>query len=776
MRLHLIYISLISLLISLLPESAFAAEPEDTAATMLEEVVVKAKRNKYSKKNNPAVELMQRIRKAAEASSPKQLPQYSYDKYDKQVLALNDFDPSRDKGFLAKHLNFIFEFIDTSEISGHPILPISINESSSRVLYRKEPKAEKEVVQGMRSQGLIQQLNDEGVQKFLRDVLREIDIYSNDIPLMQNRFVSPLSHIADNYYKFFLDTVDTPKGRMLELKFAPHNPESLGFNGYLYIPADAKEPYVQRLTMQTPRAINLNYVKSLYVVQEYELDSLGTRHKTRDDMTVEFEIIPGTQGLYARRQSFAENFSSAPLEPEDTKYLSQSGDKIIAEGAMNQPDLFWNDKRQSPIRPKEDAIKMLLAMLRQHRWFYWTEKTIHVLVSGYLPTGKDSKVDIGPVNTMISANTVEGLRLRLGGMTTASLSKHWFARAYGAYGFKDHRWKYGAELEYSFNRKKEHSREWPIRSLKLSHNYDLDMIGQHYLFTNADNVFLSWKRKESDKVTYRRLTRLDYTLELPGGFSLQAGLKMERQQPSHWLPFEDGYGNVFGHYNQSAASVQLRFAPGETYYQTRSNRIPINMDAPIFILSHEYGPKGLFGSDFCTNKTEFSAQKRFWFSTFGYTDILVKAAKIWSQVQYPALTWANANLSYTVQPESFALMNPMEFATDQFLSWDLTYWGNGVIFNRVPFIKLLRFREVFTFRGLYGSLTDKNNPALNNNLFRFPFDSFAKPMHGEPYMEVGVGIDNILTILRIDYVWRLTYRDTPNADKSGLRVSLHFQF
>lgn len=776
MRLHLIYISLISLFISLLPESAFAAEPEDTAATMLEEVVVKAKRNKYSKKNNPAVELMQRIRKAAEASSPKQLPQYSYDKYDKQVLALNDFDPSRDKGFLAKHLNFIFEFIDTSEISGHPILPISINESSSRVLYRKEPKAEKEVVQGMRSQGLIQQLNDEGVQKFLRDVLREIDIYSNDIPLMQNRFVSPLSHIADNYYKFFLDTVDTPKGRMLELKFAPHNPESLGFNGYLYIPADAKEPYVQRLTMQTPRAINLNYVKSLYVVQEYELDSLGTHHKTRDDMTVEFEIIPGTQGLYARRQSFAENFSSAPLEPEDTKYLSQSGDKIIAEGAMNQPDLFWNDKRQSPIRPKEDAIKMLLAMLRQHRWFYWTEKTIHVLVSGYLPTGKDSKVDIGPVNTMISANTVEGLRLRLGGMTTASLSKHWFARAYGAYGFKDHRWKYGAELEYSFNRKKEHSREWPIRSLKLSHNYDLDMIGQHYLFTNADNVFLSWKRKESDKVTYRRLTRLDYTLELPGGFSLQAGLKMERQQPSHWLPFEDGYGNVFGHYNQSAASVQLRFAPGETYYQTRSNRIPINMDAPIFILSHEYGPKGLFGSDFCTNKTEFSAQKRFWFSTFGYTDILVKAAKIWSQVQYPALTWANANLSYTVQPESFALMNPMEFATDQFLSWDLTYWGNGVIFNRVPFIKLLRFREVFTFRGLYGSLTDKNNPALNNNLFRFPFDSFAKPMHGEPYMEVGVGIDNILTILRIDYVWRLTYRDTPNADKSGLRVSLHFQF
>ena len=184
----------------------------------------------------------------------------------------------------------------------------------------------------------------------------------------------------------------------------------------------------------------------------------------------------------------------------------------------------------------------------------------------------------------------------------------------------------------------------------------------------------------------------------------------------------------------------------------------------------------MFGSKFTLNRTEFSVQKRFWFSAFGYTDIILKAGKVWSQVQYAALMWPNANLSYTIQPESYTLMNAMEFANDQYVSWDITYWANGALFNRIPLIKQLKLREVISFKGLYGSLSKKNNPNYNNNLYRFPFNSFSMPMGKDPYMEISVGIDNILTFLRIDYVWRLTYRNTPNIDKSGLRVQLHFTF
>ena len=176
------------------------------------------------------------------------------------------------------------------------------------------------------------------------------------------------------------------------------------------------------------------------------------------------------------------------------------------------------------------------------------------------------------------------------------------------------------------------------------------------------------------------------------------------------------------------------------------------------------------------NKTEIGLQKRFWFSAFGYTDIIVKGGKIWSKVPYPDLLLPNANLSYTIQSESYALMDVMEFANDQYLSWDVTYWANGALLNRIPLIKYLKLREVFTFRGLWGSLSDRNNPAHSSDVFLFPADTRCQKMGSKPYMEIGVGLDNILTFLRLDYVWRLTYRDTPGVNRGGLRLALHFTF
>lgn len=748
------------------------------SGTVLEEVVVtKKSKEKYSKKNNPAVILMERIRKESPKYDPKNHGYFNYDKYEKMVFALNDFSPEQKKNWFTKKFNFIFEFCDTSEISGKPILPISVKEKASKVLYRKSPEADKEVVKGFKRDGIDDVFDDESIQRFMEDVFREIDIFQNDITLMQNRFVSPLSHIASNYYKFYLtDTIPLNGVPHIELSFAPHNPESFGFNGRLYVSRDDSTMFISKVVMQVPKAINLNYVKNIYVVQDYVKAEDGSRLKVNDDMTVEFEIIPGTQGLYARRQTGYRNFVFDAPDDEFDSYYDKEGKSFYNDYAAVQPEQFWKDNRQIPIKTNEQSMKKLLAKLREVPAFYWTEKIVVILVSGYIKTGKESKFDIGPMNTLISANTAEGVRLRLGGMTTANLSKHWFARGYAAYGFRDNKLKYGGELEYSFIEKKYHSREFPIHSLKLEHQYDVDQLGQHYLFTNMDNIFLSWKRQADTKITYRRRTKFDYKMERKGGFSFDIGFKHEIQEPSRWLPFENGYGDQFKRYTQSAFSLTLRYAPGETFYQTKSDRIPINMDAPVFQLTHEYGPKGFLGSDFCTNRTEFSVQKRFWFSSFGYSDVILKAGKIWSSVYYPALMWPNANLSYTIQPESYTLMNAMEFANDQYLSWDLTYWGNGVLFNRIPIVKYLRLREVISFRGLYGKLSDRNNPEYNNDLLQFPFDAFTAPMKKQPYMELGVGIDNILTILRIDYVWRLTYRDTPNVDKSGLRVQLHFTF
>ena len=741
----------------------------------LNEVIVKPKKEKYSKKNNPAVDFVKKIMAQRELTDPRRNDYYNYNKYERITIALNNFDSNKDKNLLLKKFPFLIEHIDTSEVSGTQILNVSVKEKASNVHYRKDPKSEKEYITGIKRNGIDDITSQESVQEFLEDIFREIDLYDNDINLLQNRFVSPLSRIATDFYKFYLtDTVAINGDSCVELSFAPHNPAMFGFTGRLYVIKGDSSMFIKRVKMNVPPTINLNFIDQMYVLQEFEKAPDGSRLKTRDDMTIEVSILPGTDGIYARRNTAYTNHSFiSPTDPNTFKPLQKV---ITPDDAYTQTTDFWNQNRLIPINSSEDKVKDLVTKLRSVPLYYWTEKVIKILVSGYIHTAENSKFDLGPMNTTISHNDIEGYRFRVGGITTANLNKRLFARGYVAYGTTDQKLKYNGEVEYSFHDKKYHSREFPIHSLKLSHLYDVDMLGQHYQFTNSDNMFLSIKRQKDTQMTYHRVSNLEYVLELHNNFSINAGVKHERQEATAFMPFIDGYGNNITHYDQTSLNVQLRYAPGEKFYQTKSQRFPINFDAPIFVLSHSFSPKNFLSNRYTLNKTEFSVQKRFWFSTFGYTDIILKAGHIWNSASYPNMLLPNANLSYTIQPESYALMNPMEFVNDSYLSWDLEYWANGAIFNYLPLFKRLKLREVFSFRGLYGHLSDKNNPTKNLELFQFPIESHTRLMSNTPYMEIGAGIDNLFKCLRVDYVWRLTYRDTPNCDKHGLRIALHFTF
>ena len=740
----------------------------------LNELVVKPKKEKYSKKNNPAVAFAKRVMAKKKQYDPKNHPYYSFEKYYKLTCGLTGFSNDKESWILKK-FKFLHEFMDTSEVSGKRILPMSIKERVSTESYRLNPESHKEYIKGVKRAGIDEVFDEESIQRFLEDVFREINIFSNDVTFMQNRFVSPLSNIGTDFYKYYLnDTVTINGVKCIDLSFSPFNPQSFGFNGRIYVVADDTTMFVKKVKMNVPKDINLNYVEKIYIEQDFEKAPDGSRLKTRDDMTVEFRIIPATQELYARRVAIYSDHSFD--KPQDESIFKKEATKITAADANYMPEEFWKDNRKTPIKESENSVKHILARLRQVPLFYWGEKVVVTLVSGYIPTSKDSKFDFGPMNTTISGNTLEGLRLKTGGMTTANLNDHLFARGYVAYGFGDKKWKYSGQLEYSFNKKKYHNLEFPIHSLRLLHKYDLDHLGQHYLYTNDDNVFLALKRMPDKAVTYKRTSELEYKLETESGFSIAAGMKFDIQEASKFIPFVDGYGKTYDNYKETSFNITLRYAPGETFYQTKTYRIPINLDAPVFTLSHTYAPKGFLGSKYCINKTEVGVQKRFWLSAFGYTDIILKGGKIWSNVAFPDLMLPNANLSYTIQPESFVLMSPMEFMNDRYLSWDITYWANGAIFNRLPLIKYLKLREAFSFRGLYGKLKDSNNPANNLELLRFPDMNNSSPMDKTPYMEMGVGIDNILTCLRVDYVWRLTYMNRANIDRRGLRIQLHFTF
>lgn len=759
-----------------------AAKPDMTidllpTGVTLQEVIVKPKKEKYSKKNNPAVEFLNRIRAAAPLTDPKRHDYYNYDKYERINMAINDFDPDKNYGWIGKKFNFLKDHLDYSELSGRPILNFLTKEKSSEVNYRKDPEITRETVLGLKQVGLDEMTSSkDGMREVLEDAFREIDIYQNDVTLMQNRFVSPLSRIAPDFYKFYLtDTLEVDGDSCIVLSFVPHTSETWGFIGKLYVPKNDSTMFIKQIELHMPHTINVNFLDAMSVRQKFEKAPDGSRLKTSDDMIIEFSVLPALPKLYTHRNTAYENhnFDHPGLESE---IFEGTPPEIILDGARDRNEEFWSNHRLVPLKKGEGSVETMVQRLRSVPLYYWTEKTLKLLVMGYWHTGNPPKFDFGPVNTSISYNTAEGIRLRAGGMTTAYLSKRWFARGFVAYGFRDHKVKYRGEVEYSFRDKEYHSREFPVHSLRLTSLYLLDELGQNYTFTNSDNVFLSWKRLADTRVTYRRATMLEYNLELYNNFSVTAGASFERQEATRWIPFTDGYGNSFGHYNELMFNVKLRYAPGEKFLQGTTNRSPINMDAPIIELMHTYAPKGVLGSKFTINRTEMRFFKRIWLSAFGYIDAMVKGGHSWSPSPYMNLCLPDANLTYTIQRESFALMNPLEFINDSYAMVDLTYWMNGLIFNHIPLIKKLKLREVINFKGLWGHLSKRNNPEYDKSLFIFPENVHTTPMTDMPYMEISAGIDNIFRVIRIDSVWRLSYRHSFDAPDWGIRFALHFSF
>lgn len=749
----------------------------DPESVELNEVVVR--RNRYSKKNNPAVDLMQHIRRTASANDPRQEPFYSYKAYQRISLALNNIDASGDKGLVAR-FPFLMEHLDTSAVSGRPILPVSVREQSSDVYYRSNPEGKHTVVTGKRGDGIDAILDPESMDRFMNDILGPVDIYSQDINLLQNRFVSPLSPIAADFYKFFItDSVSDSDGRKFYvLSFYPHNRSAFGFTGTMEVAVTDTTAFVRRVNMRVPGEINLNFIENLMITQTFEEAPDGARLPLEDKMIIEARIIPGTQGLYARRIINYSDHSFERPENEQRIFKPRAPVTTLAE-ASRRDTIFWQQINPVGLSRGESGVTAMLNRFRRNKVFYWGEKVIKAFVTGYIPTSTSrSLFDYGPLNTTISANPLEGVRLRAGGITTAYLNPHFFVRVYGAYGFKDHRWKYGLELEYSFNAKERHTREFPVHSLRLTSSYDVDRPGQQYAFTNADNVFLSLHRPGIDPMTYRRLNSLLYTLELETHFSVKALVSNERQYASPLMRFDlSGDGSIDA-YDMTTAQVEIRFAPNEKFYQTTSNRFPISLDAPVVALTHVFGPSRL-GNFGAVNSTMASFRKRFWLSAFGYVDVLAKGGHVWSgRTPFNHLFIANTNLSYTIQPESFSLTAPLEFVADSYGSLELTYWANGALFNLIPGFKKLKLREVVGVNTFYGSLSRRNDPARTLGLIKWPgYDTVADRLH-TPYLEACVGIDNILRCIRVDYVWRLTHRSLPvdGGNRWGIRVAFHATF
>lgn len=760
--------------------------PDDV---MLSEVVVKPKRERYSRKNNPAVDFMRKVIDHKKALKLDEKDFYQYQKYEKMKMSLNDVTPEKLEKGIYKKFSFFKDQVELSPQTNKMILPISIKETASTTIYRKKPESKKTIIKGMNSSG-IEEFFSTGdmLGTVLNDVFSDVNIYDDNIRLLQRYFTSPIGRNAISFYKFYLmDTIQVDKQECVHLTFVPQNSQDFGFTGHLYVVNDSTYA-VKKCTMNLPHNTGVNWVSHMNIVQQFEQLPDSTWILTDDDMTVELTFIKGLQGLEVQRTT---KYTDYKFDEIDSRYFRLKGSVIKEANMLNRSDEYWAQVRQVPLTKQESSMDIFMNRIEQIPGFKYVIFAAKALIENYVETGgpkHPSKVDIGPINTMITSNYLNGTRFRLSAMTTGNLHPNWSFSGYGAYGTRDKKWFYSAQAAYSFNKREYVLWEFPKHYLAFKYTYDVMSPMDKYLMTDKDNMFVGWKWATVDQMSYIRDATLTYELETNTGFSVNAMLRHRNDQPGGNLQYWRNNGNTPGIWDDTNTrihditttelGVTLRYAPGETFVNTKQRRIPVSLDAPVFTLSHTTGFKGVLGGDYNFNLTELSMRKRFWFGSWGKLDATLRAGAQWNTVPFPLLNMPMANLSYITQNnESFNLINNMEFLNDRYASLALSYDLNGKLFNRIPLIKKLKWREMFRIRGLWGTLTDKNNPykSHNSDLFLFPSrngmpTSFV--MGKTPYVEASIGIYNIFKLIHIEYVRRLTYTDIPGIKKGGIRFMI----
>ena len=746
------------------------------------EITAKKGKNKYSRKHNPAVDLVRKVIDHKEKNRVEAQPHYRRDVYERLSMSLDDFNPDFEGKRLWRKLNFLEKYIDETEFDATPILVVSMRELLAQESYRKSPKQTRRLVTGKRMEGLDEVLSDEGIDENIRAMFNPVDIYDGDIELMLNHFTSPLSPVlAVSFYKFYItDTTFVDGQKCVELSFVPANQQSYGFTGRMYVSLDPDSTFaLTKYVMTVSPHVNLNFVRDLSIVQTFHRDSLGRYLPYRCDTYGRMYISKHIQELYVHQMRVYTGYDLS-----DTVQMLPDSlfSRFETEVTLPRKDLMrykseFAERRPVKLSAKETVLDSMWVELARLPEFKTIKYTGEVFTSGYIPTAHQrskSKFDIGPVFNILSFNHEEGWRVRLGGMTKAELNPRNFLEGYAAYGFRDKRPKGSLTYTHTFDDKDRHSHEAPFSSFSINGIYELQTPGQSYDNFDRDNIMSSSDKEMNVQYVAQGMMRL--RKEWKSHVRFDTWLAARHYEPSGSLVYlqyqDDGSLKKVDFFTEAEWHVGMsftpNFSPGTRRRETQSN---LRKDAPSISIGHTVD---LVDGVTWVHTTDFSAEKRIWLSSFGHIDAKLTAGAIWNRAPYTRLYIPSGNSSIWVSNNSFNSMQPMEFIMDRYVAFFATYHLKGWILNRIPLINRLRLREVMGFNILYGGLTDKNNVDINHvGLYKMP--DVTKPFGDVPYMEYSLGIENILRIFRIDFVRRLTYVDGwDKKDCWFVRIDLKF--
>lgn len=718
---------------------------------------------KTSKKNNPALDILRKIWERKRKNGLRQFDQYQMDKYEKVEFDMNTIDSAFISNKIFKGMEFIFDKIDTSSITGKTYLPIFINESIFEVYGDNTTGKKKEIIKAIRNSGFS---NNQQITAFVKDLYNEYDIYDNYLYFFDKSFVSPLSKTGIDVYNYVLaDTTYIDNKRCYNIVYYPRRKGELTFKGDFWV--NDTTFAIKKINMEVTKSANINWIKEIYIEQEFEVLNDSVFLLKRDYMMTDFSLSKKeeSKGVYGKRTTLFQNHQFNIKKSENFFRVEVN---YYDPEVHNKTEEYWAENRFETLNRDESGIYKMLDTLKTVPRFKQLCNLVSILGSGYIQRGN---FDYGPLFSTFGYNDVEGFRLRVGGRTYFDQNDLWRIQGYTAYGFKDDQFKYGLSGKWLVGRKNR-------VILEAGHRRDIEQIGASLTTTNdvlgrslaSSSLFITGT---NGKLTSINLTMLSANIEPVRNLTFETGFTYRTLKSASSIFSLDYFTDlslteIASQVKQAELNFMIEITPNRRTigYGVERNLVD-NYYTRLFV-NYSQGIKGVFNSDFQYEKIQLFYRQPIIIGVLGRLFTTVELGKIYGAVPLGLMGVVPGNQSYFIIDNTFNLLNYYEFVVDSYVSLGFEHHFNGRILARIPLLRDLNLREIVGVKGIYGTVTDKNRMINASRL------EYVAPE--DIYWEYNVGIENIFKVLRIDFAWRGSYLNTPNANRFGIKGSFGFYF
>ena len=702
---------------------------------------------------NPAWRIMRNVAANRKKNDPDRLDSYKFEVYNKMEVDINNIHGDFTDRSILRNFSFIMNYADTSAETGKVFLPVMITESLSDISYRNNPTRKKEVIKASKISGV----ENESVSQYTGQMYINANIYKNYIPAFGHEFVSPVADFWKANYKYYLlDSAYQDGHYLYHLSFRPKHKQTYTFSGDMWV-ADTTWA-VKKVQAKMATDVNINYINNYIITQEYDfVDS--TWFLTKEEMFMDINFTDSTMGFFGRKTMTRRNVEINPTFSDNTFSQVAVEETIVEDGANQKDENYWAESRHEGLTEKERNIYQMVDSIKEVPVFKTITNTVEMFIGGYYPV---KWWEFGPYFKFLSHNEIEGWRIRFGGRTSNEFSTNLMLSAYGAYGFKDEKFKYGLGMLYLFNKN-------PRRCVNVEVKHDYEKLGQSINALTEDNIMSTiLARTKNIHLLLVDEVKGEYEHEYFNGFSNKIGAKYKNITPTKYIPFRNAaldydYKNLESY----ELTYNLHFCYNEKFVSGEFTRVSMGSNFPEFDLELTAG----IWDDRGNYKNYYRAiamiSQKVSLGPLGKTRYILEGGKVFGNVPFPLLKLHEGNETYAFDKYAFNMMNLYEFASDTYLSLTAEHHFNGFFFNRLPLLRKLKWREILYGKGLVGDISNRN--CRENAIMDFP--STLGDVN-KPYFEAGVGIENIFRFFRVDGVWRLSHLDKPGVSKFAVLVKM----